>query len=142
MRLTASICICLFSLVSLGCGGSDSPDPNRLETAPVKGVLKIDGQPFGPATVELRGADPSVKTRIASGQADKNGNFVLGTYGDDDGVVPGKYKVFVTVDITSEKPLPASEEHFVTIEAAGNEALEIDLKSTKGSSNPLLAPPK
>ncbi len=139
MRLIMSICVCLFSLSTIGCGGGSS-DVDRLETVPVKGTLKLDGQPFGPATVELHGADPSAKTKIASGQADDTGSFVLGTYDKDDGVVPGKYKVLVTVDIASDKQLPAYKELVVTIDPDGNDALELNLESTKGVSDPLLNP--
>jgi len=140
MRPSTFICICLFSLTILGCGGGDSSDVDRLDTAPVKGTLKLDGQPFGPATVELMGADTSAKTKIASGQADDSGSFTLGTYDKADGVVPGKYKVLVTVDITSDKKLPAYKEIIVTIDSAGNDALELNLESTKGIADPLLNP--
>lgn len=140
MKSTAFICLCFFSLIALGCGGSDSSDVDKLDTVPVKGTLKLDGQPFGPATVELMGTDTSTKTKIASGQADDSGSFTLGTYDKADGVVPGKYKVLITVDITSDKKLPAYKEIIVTIDSAGNDALELNLESTKGLSDPLLNP--
>jgi hypothetical protein len=71
-----------------GCGGKDRP-------VPVRGVVKLDGQPLPKATVQLIPA--TGQGPVASGLSDARGAFRLTTFKTDDGALPGDYKVIVTV---------------------------------------------
>ncbi|TWT63686.1 hypothetical protein [Rubinisphaera italica] len=129
-------------IFSVGCGGGSSFKGEKYPTAPVSGILKIDGKPFGPAVIEFVPVEKNDKLRIASGQVADDGSFKVGTYDKTDGVIPGSYKVEITVDITSSAKLPAVEEEKIKIEAAGNESLEINMTSSKGNApaDSLLSP--
>ena len=128
--------VCLAVLVGCG-GGSGDFVGEKFETAPVSGVIKVDGTPFA-GLVEF--VPNSKGGRIASDNSGSDGSFTMGTYDDTDGVVPGEYKVQISVDITSPTPAPAVEDYVVTVIPAGTDALEIDLKSTQGMADPLLSP--
>lgn len=71
-----------------GCGGVEYPD-----TVPVEGTVRYKGQP-------VEGANVSFHTdgapRAAYAVTDSEGKFVLSTFGDRDGAIPGKHKVTVS----------------------------------------------
>src|SRR5262245_43879983 len=73
-------------LVAAGCGGSSGP-------VPVRGVVKLDGQPIANAAVIFVPQAPG--GREAYGSTDANGAFRLTTTKPDDGALPGKYKVVI-----------------------------------------------
>lgn len=90
--------ILLSGLVLAGCG---PPNPPTVE---VKGVVTLDAQPVEGAAVVFT---PS-EGRPATGRTDAAGEFVLSTFKQGDGAVPGKHRV--TVSKTSTKPSSAGEE--------------------------------
>jgi hypothetical protein len=73
-------------LAAPGCGG--------VNHTPVSGVVTLDGQPHGDVLITFLPADGSGGLS-ASGRADENGKFQMGTETSSNGVKPGKYKVTV-----------------------------------------------
>lgn len=73
-------------LAAVGCGGGSGP-------VPVRGVVKLDGQPVANASVVFIPQAPG--GREAYGSTDANGAFRLTTTKPDDGALPGKYKVVI-----------------------------------------------
>ncbi|TWT94120.1 hypothetical protein Pla108_38320 [Botrimarina colliarenosi] len=88
MALTTGVC-----LIAIGCGG------NGLPMIPVSGVVTFDGGPppaggritFTPTEV-LEG----LPRRPGLGRFDSQGTFVVSSFRDGDGLVPGTYKVKVS----------------------------------------------
>lgn len=89
MSLCPSLLV-LFALLAsaAGCGGAD-----RAETAPASGVVLQDGNPVAGASVTLF---PKEGGRSANGLTDENGRFVLTTYDQGDGAIPGEHQVAIT----------------------------------------------
>ena len=95
-------------LAAAGCGGGSGP-------VPVRGVVKLDGQPVANAAVVFVPQTPG--GREAYGSTDANGAFRLTTTKPDDGALPGKYKVVIQpagpgggstpFDDTDKRPAPA-----------------------------------
>jgi len=83
----------LLTATAAGCGSSD---PNAIKAVPAGGTVTFKGSPLEVGTV---GFLPE-KGRSASGTV-KDGRFVLSTYGENDGAIPGKHKV--TVVATKQK---------------------------------------
>jgi len=80
----------LISVVAAGAVGCGSRDPDAVKAVPAAGTVTYKGNPVDTGTV---GFEPE-KGRAASGTI-KDGRFVLSTYGDDDGAIPGKHRVAV-----------------------------------------------
>ena len=78
--------VCVVGL--LGCGNS-----GQLETAPVKGRVMYLGFPIHVGSLLFV---PTAGGPSAQGMIDKDGNYVMGTYDETDGVPPGEYKVMIT----------------------------------------------
>jgi hypothetical protein len=93
-----------------GCGGS-SDLPRRF---PVSGTVTYNGTPLGKGTINFVPVD--AKGRAAGGTI-ADGRFSLTTQDQDDGALPGKYKVAVlsketdtsTVDLKIKKPREGRE---------------------------------
>jgi hypothetical protein len=83
----------LVAATAAGCGSSD---PNAIKAVPASGTVTFKGSPVDEGTI---GFLPE-KGRAASGTV-KDGHFVLSTYGEGDGAIPGKHKV--TVVATRQK---------------------------------------
>ena len=75
----------LFALALVGCGGS--------KLSPVEGVVLLDGKPVAGATIQFV---PQGSGKDATGETDKDGQFVMSTFQPRDGVVPGTYKVVIS----------------------------------------------
>jgi hypothetical protein len=91
--MTASRSLCLLSLLLVAVGCSEKPDPNRLKTFPVKGVVLVDGKPVEFLAVTChneKGLDPKNPT-MSQALTDKDGKFQIGTYASGDGVPEGDY---------------------------------------------------
>ena len=73
-------------LAAAGCGRGSGP-------VPLRGVVKLDGQPVANAAVVFVAQTPG--GRDAYGSTDANGAFRLTTTKPDDGALPGKYKVVI-----------------------------------------------
>src|SRR5262245_13535620 len=72
----------------IGCGRAGG-----LETAPVQGVVTLDGQPLttGGSVV----FQPQGTGKMATGQIASDGTFTLSTYVSGDGAAIGKHSVMV-----------------------------------------------
>jgi hypothetical protein len=78
-------------LLAAACGRTDGPKPY-----PVKGVLRVNGQPAAGATVAFYSTTPFEKTIIPVGVTEADGSFTLTTYKPRDGAPAGDYAVAVT----------------------------------------------
>jgi hypothetical protein len=80
-----------FVMLGSGCGGVT----NRPKPVAAEGVLTFeDGKPVAEATIVFLPDD--TKSPKASGLTGKDGSFSLTTYNQNDGAVPGDYKIIVT----------------------------------------------
>ena len=80
--------------VVVGCGGYEAPQPQeRVETYPVTGIVKVDGQPVEKIAVRLHpvGGQQGKALPTASGFTDKDGKFSIGTYESGGGAPAGEY---------------------------------------------------
>jgi hypothetical protein len=114
-RLTALV---LTLTMIAGCGSGN--------TSPVRGkVVFKDGSPLNGGLVRFRPVDEKLQVS-ARGDIQEDGTFILGTYKDDDGAVPGKYQVAITPPPRPkkrEKPIgrPAIHSRFEKFETSGCE---------------------
>lgn len=74
------------ALAAAGCGSGSG-------MVPVRGVVKLDGQPLAGVSVTFVAQDPG--GRDAYGSTDPKGEFSLTTSQPSDGVLPGQYKVVI-----------------------------------------------
>jgi hypothetical protein len=79
------------ALLAAACGGPDGPRPY-----PVRGVLRVNGEPAGGALVAFYCTTPFGKTIVPSAVTDEDGSFNLTTYKPRDGAPAGDYEVTVT----------------------------------------------
>ena len=100
MRTRGVHLVALLGLVLSGCGGRG--------TAPVQGVVTLDGTPVAGATV-LFMPDGQDGSRPASGFTSSDGTFRLTTYQADDGALPGKYRVVVQKTEAAKDPGAAEQ---------------------------------
>lgn len=135
--LMSSMMACLFFV---GCSGGGSSG-NRLETVPAAGNLTLDGSAFGPCTLDLIPVENQEdgRFRSATGHVSDDGSFVVGTYDDDDGIVPGSYTVQVNVPLESATPAPNVEYFEFTVGEDGNKEISISLKTASGAGS-LMSP--
>lgn len=80
-------------LIWIGVGCSEDSGPNRLQTFPVKGVVRVDGKPAESLAINchnVKGLDPKNPT-LPQALTDKDGKFQIGTYSSGDGVPEGEY---------------------------------------------------
>src|SRR5262245_44012856 len=87
IRRCKCLTVLLLCLVITGCGA------NR--TVKVDGLVTNDGNPVSNAAVIFI---PVGTGRQGNGISDASGKFVLGSYGTNDGIPPGEYKVTVVKD--------------------------------------------
>lgn len=88
-------CILLLTSVAglVGCSGAPQPPP--LELTPVRGVVKLDGEPLPFADIAFEPSDMGTNSEnVATGISDEKGQFSLTTKGSA-GAVPGKFRVFI-----------------------------------------------
>jgi hypothetical protein len=88
----------------IGCSGTD---PNLPKVVPTSGVVSYQGKP-------VEGADITFNNEAAgitgTGKTDSLGRFVLSTFGDGDGVVPGRQVVAIRrVDVIDKTPPGADD---------------------------------
>jgi hypothetical protein len=89
----------LLAAVTLSVGCSKSDQRQQLPTSAARGIVTYKGKPVGEASVGFVSLDNKIR---ASGRTDGVGSFILSTYGQEDGVPPGKYKVTVAVSGVKE----------------------------------------
>jgi Carboxypeptidase regulatory-like domain len=78
------------AFVALGCGDNLPRGPEKQATVPATGVLRYRGKPVPNASVTFQALDGKV---TSFGRTDAAGSFTLSTYGSQDGIPPGRYKV-------------------------------------------------
>jgi mannose-6-phosphate isomerase-like protein (cupin superfamily) len=77
-------------------GQDQGPPPVK-----VTGVLTLNGQPLAGATITLV---PEKDGRPAAGRTDAEGRYTLSTFANDDGAVPGRYRVTIGVPPDQRAP--------------------------------------
>lgn len=91
-NLLAKICACVIAAGLAGCG-SDLP-----QTVPVTGTVTFDGAaPPGPGIVYFlpQEAAAGFPSRPGSGDFDAQGKYSATTFAPRDGLMPGKYTVYI-----------------------------------------------
>jgi hypothetical protein len=82
----------------LGCS-KDKDGREQLSTSPARGIVMYKNKAVANASVGFVSLDGKIR---AYGQTDGVGSFILSTYGHQDGVPPGRYKVTVAVSGVKE----------------------------------------
>ncbi len=85
--LLAAAAAPLAVLATVGCGDSRPP------TYPVTGTVSYQGDPVERAHVSFSPTEADI--RAATGVTDSDGKYTLTTFEQDDGAMPGSYKVRV-----------------------------------------------
>lgn len=95
LRSVSLCCATIAALCTLtsGCGSATGPG-----MSPVSGKVTFKGEGVGPGTVAFVPADPAGNP--ATGNIDKSGNFQMSVHKPGDGVLPGTYKVAISVEKT------------------------------------------
>ena len=104
-RFISVVSLSVFILCFFGC-----KTENYLETCPVSGTVKVDGQPM--AGVSIAFTTPASDGRMASGVTNANGVYRLSAPGGkhDGGAEPGTYiPVFTKLEREVFEDLPAEE---------------------------------
>ena len=115
----------LLAVVLAGCGGRG--------TAPIKGVLTLDGTPVADATVVFM-PDPPDAGRPATGFTSADGTFQLTTFRPADGALPGSYRVLV------QKTEPAKDAGAAARSAMERARAKYEEKSIQKAQKPALPP--
>src|SRR3954471_13910998 len=102
---------------AVGCGSA--------KTTPVEGVVLLDGKPLAGASIQFV---PQGAGRDATGETDKDGQFVMSTFQSRDGMLPGNYKVVISPPTGTADPAQykSAEE---AMAAAGKTAAKKDSAS-------------
>jgi hypothetical protein len=79
----------LFAGCLSGCGAGDG---FRASLVPVKGKVTFKGKPLTKGTVTF---EPDGEGRLATGDLQADGTYVLTTYAKGDGTVVGQHKVYI-----------------------------------------------
>ena len=116
-----SLCILVFGIV--GCGGGT--DTSELpKTAPVMGVVSLDGSPLEWATVTFvpSGATKGVE---CVGLTDQSGKYSLKQVRGEEGVPPGEYRVVINHLVSSDGTPYKPGSEIAPITAGAVEALPV-----------------
>lgn len=105
MSFVRSVAFLALGLVCFtGCGNSY----NRPKLVKVSGTITLDGQPLAEASVVLEpavmGKDKGSYNRSSNAVTDAEGKFQMTTYGENDGLPVGKYKVAVVKQTRKNPP--------------------------------------
>ena len=84
------ICLCVSLTVLAGCSEPQRGGP-RVNTAPVSGIVTVDGQPAAFLQVDCHPEAGSEIKYPISAVTDDKGNFAFTTYEANDGLPPGSY---------------------------------------------------
>ncbi len=93
MRISPHRLIVLATLLLGTCWGCGSGSGKLPDLIAVKGKVTYKGQPLTKGTIRF---EPDGFGRMASGNLQSDGTFVLSTLKDGDGVVAGHHRVFVS----------------------------------------------
>jgi len=135
-RLFAALA-CSAATLLPACGTDDGAGRRY----PVSGKVSYKGQPVAKGSITFAPEDPN--GRAASGLI-ADGSYRLSTLGDNDGALPGKYKVTVTArDIDQAKVQPAAGRSAInpSVIAKANQAAKnnVPAKYSSSSTSPLAA---
>jgi len=96
-----TVALAAFVLLIVGCGDG------RPTRHPVRGCVTYHGKPVVGGWVSFTRTDKVEKgtpMRPATGELNDDGKYVMKTFGDDDGVMPGQYAVsIVAIDYSKAK---------------------------------------
>ena len=93
MNISAYFLFGVCVLTVAGCGSSPGGPDKRPERVAFAGTAKLNGIGIEEALITFHAtSNPGYG---ASAKTDANGNFVMGTFTSNDGVVPGEYEVTV-----------------------------------------------
>lgn len=96
--LVAAGIACLLS----GCG---KKGPKQERVYAVKGVLTMDGQPYGPAQLTIYPVQSVMPGAFFPGRTNEKGEMLFMTYKPNDGLPAGDYKIAIT-SFDQQKPVP------------------------------------
>jgi len=96
------------AVACLVAAGGCKPATNRPATAPVSGVVTLQGSPVAGATVSFQAVDGS---RSSVAITDVSGRYELTTFVRGDGAVPGDYHVAITKITQEAVGTPAGEKY-------------------------------
>lgn len=89
-RVALITTIVSLSCFTLGCGGS-----GEFTTYPVSGKIEYNGKPMaGGGSIAFMPVS-NQKGKMAGGVIAEDGSFVMSTYGDGDGSIPGEFRVVI-----------------------------------------------
>lgn len=125
--------LALILALTAGCSGSQH------DTAPVEGIVKLDGKPLSSAIVTFF----PESGRSASGVLQEDGSYVLGTYTDSDGAIPGKHKVAITAfnqaskkpDFDNDRPNRSDRQSTIPVRYANPESSGLTYEVKAGEAN-------
>ena len=113
-------------VAAIGCGNSG--------VVPTTGMIRSEGQALSGGKVIFT---PVGQLRPAVGEIESDGSFVLRTFKEDDGAMPGKYRVTVVADLEvggKEAHVTFMAPKNFTVEVMADKAnhLEIDMQRQTG----------
>lgn len=95
-RMSTAVAAAVLLAVVSGCGSGD------VAVYPVKGTVMYKGKPMvGGGSISLVPLTPQ-PGQAAGGMIADDGTFVLTTYKDGDGSMPGEFRVVITQEVFSE----------------------------------------
>lgn len=91
VRICCQSCVTLVLLFFVsGCGGDGRPS-----LVPASGTVTLNGEPLAEAQIGLQPMGIEGYERPSRATTDAQGKFTIGTYGADDGLPEGSYRVTV-----------------------------------------------
>jgi hypothetical protein len=136
LRADCLIPMFLCCSVFLGCSEAG---PERLPTVPAGGMVMLEGDLVGEATLDFIPTAAGTEICSATAQVAADGTFTVTTYDEGDGIVVGSYNVKVTFPIENASP-PNIAPFELTIAAGGDADLLINLTPQKGTKGTLMSP--
>lgn len=131
MKLMFFMTTSLVFLASLGCGGSDFPEP-----IPVSGSVSYQGEPVEGAKVSFLSQTGG---RSASGTTDASGEYSLTTFNTNDGAIPDDYAVTIAkydqadtgANIDAESDTDIGSDYDAMMKAAASGSGDVDKEASK-----------
>lgn len=102
-RFKLSLPLAVVAAAVLGCNTDQPP-----ATYKVSGLVEYGGTPVSGATVTFHPVDNDLRTAVA--KTDEKGAFQLTTVKENDGAMPGKYRITVTKLVIEGDTGPASSD--------------------------------
>jgi hypothetical protein len=103
-RVTKSLLVMAAALVIPAC----TPFPSVPTTYPVRGkIIYADGTPVRAGLVKFHPQGVGVEADV---ELEKDGTFVLKIYGEQEGTVPGKYRISINPSWPTRQPADARSE--------------------------------